>query len=126
MLGLLWQMHSGSVGEVVQAMNSSLAYTTVMTTLDRLYKKGLLLRDKRDRAFIYRPAVTSEQMETGRATSLIQRFFGDSNANQDVLVSCLIEAVDGYDADLLDRLEEKIRLARERAANEAADEQGRR
>lgn len=39
-----------------------LAYTTVMTVLDRLAKKGVVTREKADRAYLYRAAQTREQM----------------------------------------------------------------
>ena len=39
-----------------------LAYTTVMTVLDRLAKKGVVRRQKADRAYLYEPAQTREEM----------------------------------------------------------------
>ena len=48
-----------------------LAYTTVMTTLDRLFKKGLLDRIKSDRAFLYSPALSRADWERKRAGSLV-------------------------------------------------------
>jgi len=50
-----------SVRDVVDRLDQELAYTTVMTTLDRLYKKGLLARDKDGNAFWYRAAMTRDQ-----------------------------------------------------------------
>ena len=44
-----------TVHETLQA-DKDLAYTTVMTVLDRLAKKGLVLREQQGRAWIYRPA----------------------------------------------------------------------
>lgn len=48
------------VNGVVAALGGSRAYTTVMTTLDRLYKKGYLFRAKEGRAFVYRAKVAQE------------------------------------------------------------------
>lgn len=42
-----------------------LAYTTVMTVLDRLAKKGVVTQEKADRAYRYRPAQTREEMTAG-------------------------------------------------------------
>jgi len=42
-----------------------LAYTTVMTVLDRLAKKRVVLQEKADRAYRYRPAQTREEMTAG-------------------------------------------------------------
>ncbi|HXH06609.1 MAG TPA: BlaI/MecI/CopY family transcriptional regulator, partial [Vicinamibacterales bacterium] len=41
------------------------AYTTLMTTADRLYRKGVLVREKRGRAFVYRARYDREQLECG-------------------------------------------------------------
>lgn len=62
LMDLLW-LEPGPVAvrEVVRQLRGELAYTTVMTTLDRLYKKGLLTRQKERTAFLYQPAMTRDQ-----------------------------------------------------------------
>ncbi|HZT74502.1 MAG TPA: BlaI/MecI/CopY family transcriptional regulator [Terriglobales bacterium] len=60
---VLWAQGEANVREVAQRLARPLAYTTVMTTLDRLYKKGLLERHKRDRAFQYLPRMSREAWE---------------------------------------------------------------
>jgi predicted transcriptional regulator len=55
---ILWSRPESSVRDVVDRLKRPLAYTTVMTTLDRLYKKGLLDRRKSQRAFFYSPRLT--------------------------------------------------------------------
>jgi predicted transcriptional regulator len=112
-LEVLWIEGSATVQQVAKGLTTALAYTTVMTTLDRLYKKGLLLRSKRDRAFVYKPALSKNEMERGRASEMLHRFFSGSGMNQDALLSCLVDAVQSYDTDLLHRLEEKVRVAKE-------------
>lgn len=61
-----------SVREVLEALPAKrgLAYTTVMTVLDRLSKKGLVTRERDGRAWRYTPAGTRESLtaETMRAT----------------------------------------------------------
>jgi predicted transcriptional regulator len=47
---ILWVQGESNVHDVVEKLGRPLAYTTVMTTLDRLYKKGLLSRHKSERA----------------------------------------------------------------------------
>lgn len=111
-LSVLWAQGSGNVQQVADRLSTTLAYTTVMTTLDRLFKKGLLQREKRNRAFIYYPNLTAQEIEAQRALSLVSRFFSDSCERSDILLSCLIEAVDHYDIGMLDQLESKIRSAR--------------
>lgn len=54
---LLWREHPISVRTVCDRLGGTLAYTTVMTTLDRLHKKRLLRRRKDGNAFLYEPAM---------------------------------------------------------------------
>ena len=56
-MDLMWRGEPLAVRDVVRALGSKLAYTTVMTTLDRLHKKGLLRREKAGHAFVYEPAM---------------------------------------------------------------------
>jgi predicted transcriptional regulator len=116
-LEILWIEGSATVQQVANLLKTPLAYTTVMTTLDRLYKKGLLRRSKHDRAFVYKPALSKSDMERGRASEMIRRLFSDSSMNEDALLSCLVDAVQSYDTDLLSRLEKKVRVAKTHAAD---------
>jgi predicted transcriptional regulator len=111
-LEVLWSAGNATVQQVADSLKTALAYTTVMTTLDRLYKKGFLQRSKRDRAFVYKPAFSKSDMERGRASEMVHRLFSGSSMNQDALLSCLVDAVQSYDTDLLHRLEEKVRVAK--------------
>jgi predicted transcriptional regulator len=90
-----------------------LAYTTVMTTLDRLFKKALLNRRKDERAFIYSPRLSRKEWEEKRAGDLLAAFLAGPKQSGEVLISCLVEAVGQHDETLLDELERKIRLKRE-------------
>jgi predicted transcriptional regulator len=112
-LAILCGQESASVQQVSERLSANLAYTTVMTTLDRLFKKGFLRREKQDRAYIYSAKLTSREIEDQRAAGMIRRFFADSGEPPDILVSCLVDAVHDYDTRLLDQLEAKIRAARE-------------
>jgi predicted transcriptional regulator len=115
---LLWLTGDASVQQVADKLSSSLAYTTVMTILDRLFKKGLLRRKKKERAFVYAPAITASQLERDRAAYLINHFLSNSGAQPEILLSSLVDAVDRYDTTLLDQLEQKIRATRERIDND--------
>ena len=121
---ILWSRRSASVLEVTQSLSSALAYTTVMTTLDRLFKKGLLQREKKDRAFIYSASLSSRDVEKQRAAGLVRRLFGESGERPEILLSCLVDAVDEYDAGLLDELEARIRVAREQAVKSGSTTEG--
>jgi predicted transcriptional regulator len=67
-LSVVWRRGSASVGQVRADLNSrrgdrdELAYTTVMTVLARLHEKGILHRVKVGRGYVYRPAVSEEEL----------------------------------------------------------------
>ena len=110
---LLWARGRSSVREVVQDLRRPLAYTTVMTTLDRLFKKGLLRRDRSDRAFVYLPVLSRREWEQKRAGAWITRFLAaNESSSRELLVSCLVDAVGQQDEALLDELERQVELKR--------------
>jgi len=109
---VLWDRGESCVRDVVQRLTRPLAYTTVMTTLDRLYKKGLLIRHKPDRAFFYSPKLSREEWERVRAGEMVAGFLAGPEPSRELLLSCLLDAVGQHDAALLDELEKKIRLKR--------------
>jgi predicted transcriptional regulator len=83
-----------------------------MTTLDRLFKKGLLVRRKFDRAFLYSPAFSHAEWDHKRAGDFVAGFLSVPEPSRDLLISCLVEAVGRHDEALLDELEKKIQLRR--------------
>ncbi|MGA7240832.1 MAG: BlaI/MecI/CopY family transcriptional regulator [Bryobacteraceae bacterium] len=111
-MDILWNHSEGNVRDVIEHLARPLAYTTVMTTLDRLYKKGLLSRRKSERAFIYAPRLSRQQWEQKRAGDFLAAFLARPEASGDVLISCLVDAVGTRDEALLDELERKIKLKR--------------
>jgi len=81
------------------------AYTTLMTTLDRLYRKNVLSRDKQGRAFVYQPRLTRSEFESARAADAFRHAVERTGGSLAPLVSCLIDAVGDRDRELLDELE---------------------
>ena len=59
----VWKSGTMSVRDVQRAVGDDSAYTTIMTTLDRLYRKRLLKRRKEGRAFLYSPALSKEEFD---------------------------------------------------------------
>jgi predicted transcriptional regulator len=114
---MVWKFGTCNVRDVVEQLERKLAYTTVMTTLDRLYKKGLLNREMTDRAFVYSAAVTREDWDRRRAGELMAGFLAGPEASHHVLLSCLVDAVGTHDAMLLDELEKKIQRKRQELAH---------
>src|SRR5579863_7687295 len=105
---ILWNQGESNVHDVVERLDRPLAYTTVMTTLDRLYKKGLLIRRKSERAFLYSTRQTRLEWEQKRAGEFVAGFLSGPESGE-LLISCLVDVV-GRDAALLDELERKIRV----------------
>lgn len=112
LLEILWSRGECNVRDVVQKLDRPLAYTTVMTTLDRLYKKGMLDRRMPDRAFVYSARFSRQEWEQRRAENLVAGFLDGPNPSRELLLSSFLEAVGEHDAALLDELETKIRSKR--------------
>src|SRR2546422_4898490 len=70
-LSCCWAHGALSVREGCALLTSPVAYTTVMTTMDRLFKKGLLSRRKSGRAFVYTATATREELEGAVAAELV-------------------------------------------------------
>jgi predicted transcriptional regulator len=79
-LKALWSLQEGSVRDVQQivAQSRPLAYTTIMTVLDRLVRKGKLARRKVGRAFVYKPETPRDVMRRVAIRELLEGFFDGS------------------------------------------------
>jgi predicted transcriptional regulator len=114
LLGLLWaQRRPATVGHIRRAL-PELAYTTIMTTLDRLYRKGLLLRHKDGRAFAYAARYTRGELLSELISGHVADLLGAAEEGT-ALLSTLVRAVGQTDAARLDELEalvlaERLRL----------------
>ena len=77
---ILWRMRSATVGDVHEDMapRRPLAYTTVMTVLDRLARKGAVTRFKQGRGYVYQPQLTEEYAREIAVHRLLTDFFRDS------------------------------------------------
>jgi predicted transcriptional regulator len=104
LLSALWLRESATVREILDAGDIKLAYTTVMTTLDRLFKKQLLNRTAEGRAFRYSPRYTQEELEKEAVGQTIRQLLGSGKAAA-LPLSYLVEAVGAHDARLLDDLQ---------------------
>ena len=81
-LRALWNLGEGSVKEVRQSVGASrpLAYTTIMTVLERLVRKGKLERRKQGRAFVYLPTASRDAVSQVAVRELLAGFFDGSEA----------------------------------------------
>jgi predicted transcriptional regulator len=98
-----------SVRQVQQAFGDGVAYTTVLTTLDRLFRKGLTERRREGRAFLYRARVSRDELHQGVASDVIDSLLGGDNATARPVISTFVDAVGQRDAALLDELERLVR-----------------
>jgi len=112
MLTALWKHGPGTVRDLLDAGLTGVAYTTAMTTLDRLYKKGLLHRRKQGRAFIYTPSLTRAEFNEKLACHAIEVMLHCSEPQ--ALLSYFVDAVGEADEQLLDELQRAIEKRRER------------
>ena len=111
-MGVIWKAGEISVREACARLDSSVAYTTVMTTMDRLFKKRLLGRRKVGRAFVYSAAATRGELEGAVATELVQSLLQRNGGEPLPILSSLVDAVSDRDRALLDELERLIREKR--------------
>jgi len=86
------------------------AYTTLMTTLDRLHRKGVLERRKVGRAFAYRAVSSRQELESGLVTKALQSVLKGASAQP--ILSFFVEEVSRQDDRLLDELERLVREKR--------------
>ena len=99
----LWLRGSATVRELVEGSYQDLAYTTLMTTLDRLFKKGLLTRSEEGRAFRYAPRFSREELHREAASNALRQLLDASPASS-LPLSFLVEILSERDARLLDDL----------------------
>lgn len=105
----IWRRGEVSVRDIYLAFEERIAYTTLMTTLDRLYKKQLLMRRKDGRAFLYSPAVSREQFEHGIREDVIDGLFNDRSKGIQPLLACIVDTVSERDRQLLDELDRLVK-----------------
>ncbi|SRR5258708_14391679 len=76
-MNIVWDVKSVSVRNVLNTLlpKRKLAYTTVATILERLYKKGLLKKKQEGLSWIYTPKVSQESYSKNMARSFIDNFF---------------------------------------------------
>jgi|SRR5215813_2718281 len=104
-----WRCGEVSVRQVFISFNETVAYTTLMTTLDRLFKKRLLERRKDGRAFLYSPAVSPEEFEHGIREDVIDGLLGREAEAIEPVLACIVDAVSERDRELLDELDRLVR-----------------
>ena len=81
-LQVLWDQEVATVREVWQKLSAhrekAPGYTTVLKLMQIMAEKGLLVRDERDRAHVYRPGLPREEAQRNIVSNLVDRVFAGS------------------------------------------------
>lgn len=119
----VWQADKPvSVEEVRHALaeaGKSAAYTTVMTTLSRLYSKGLLERSQKGKAYYYTPRISRKELTSSVTKQVID---GLLTAFAEPAIAYFVEALADEDPGKLDTLAEIIEQKRKARKESAAKE----
>jgi predicted transcriptional regulator len=107
-LDALWEQSAAQSVRDLQPRFVGVAYTTLMTTLDRLHRKGVLEREKVGRAFVYRPRHTREVLQSNLASDALQAVFGDRASQFTPILSFFVDTISRDDQDALEALERLI------------------
>ena len=88
-----------SPGEVRDRLGGDLAYTTVVTILSRLHAKGVLVRRKAGRAFVYQPVADEPGLAARRMAQVL-----DAEPDREAVLARFVSGLSGTDEDLLRRM----------------------
>jgi len=108
----VWRLGPATVHDVRAALDHRVAYTTVMTVLDRLYRKGVLERERQGRAYLYSAAASPDQLQSALALGLLARVLGRGREAASPILSSLVDTVGAGDRELLDELDRLVREKR--------------
>lgn len=93
-----------SPGDVLEATGVDVAYTTVMTILTRLWKKGLVDRERAGRAYLYRPKITEADLAATRMHEQLARA-----ADREAALSRFVGSMSRKDERVLRKLLDGLR-----------------
>lgn len=108
-MNLLWDRGDATVREMLERLGGTLAYTTVMTVLDRLHGKGQVIRRKEGMAWRYRAAEAREAVLGQKAAALLT----DARGEPEPLLMAFLDRADATDPGVLDELERLIQKRRQ-------------
>jgi BlaI family penicillinase repressor len=93
-LNALWEISEGNVEDVrkVVAQSRPLAYTTVLTLLDRLARRGAVSRRKEGRGFRYRPTVARDRLRRMALRQFLEYHFEGSEAKLKIFLEQPVES----------------------------------
>ena len=113
----IWRLGEVSVRDIHRVFNEQIAYTTLMTTLDRLfkkklldrlYKKKLLERRKDGRAFVYAAVVSRDDLDRGIKEDVVDGLLGHGADGVEPVLACIVDTISERDRELLDELDRLV------------------
>jgi predicted transcriptional regulator len=119
-MDVVWSSDEHTVKDVQARLPRKSAYTTVMTTLDRLFKKGLVSRRREGRAFVYTASRSRQEMSATLTGGLLRGVLAHGPETARPFLSNLVDAVGEGDAALLDELERLVRDKQAQTRKESA------
>ena len=111
-MAVVWAGGEMTVKDVCERLDSVVAYTTVMTAMDRLFKIRALDRRKVGQAFMYRARLTEHELDCALAANAVRSILQQDGMDQSPSLSLLVDTVSAQDPSLLDALERLVREKR--------------
>ncbi len=108
-MNIVWSCSSVTVKDVNDRLSRERAYNTVQTTLDRLYRKDLLVREKQSHAFVYRPRLERAEYHRRLMSGFFRELLQSERAS---VLAAFIDTAAAADIRNLERLEELIQTKR--------------
>ena len=100
----LWSVESADAKAVYRHLGTlrGISANTIQSTMERLFKKELLQREKVSHAYIYSPAVTREKLMAEMIDNVVGKLSGGST---EAMLSTFVDLADRIEEDTLARLE---------------------
>ncbi len=106
------KLGKASVRDILDAVGSTYAYTTVMTTCDRLAKKGILGRVKDGNRYLYTPAASRDSMDKDATCKVLESIM---NSMTEPVMSGFLDMLEKTDSAKLEMLERMIKERKDNA-----------
>src|ERR1700752_1751880 len=103
-----WRLGEVRVRDIHRSFEDRIAYTTLMTTLDRLFKKKLLERRKDGRAFVYVAVVSREELDRGIKEDVIDGLLGHGADGVEPVLAFIVATLSEADRELTDELDRLV------------------
>lgn len=120
-LAVLWDRGPSTVREVQERLGREAGYTTVLKFMQLMTEKGLVLRQKKGKLHVYRPAAPKERMQKHLVGDLLERAFGGSLAK--LMVAALSsERASAQELDEIRKLIDQVETKKGEGANQEGGE----